>query len=84
MGFLPLQRIQRRESALPEAPSLGTFRLQGFAPSCRFTPPGAFQVYFTLVALMGFNPPGAYPLKKPRHLIGVRRALVAFSPNGRR
>jgi hypothetical protein len=82
MGFRPLQRMQHRESALPEAcHSLGTFRLQGFAPSCRVTPPSAFRVYFTPVALMGFCPSGASPSKEPRHLVGVRLALVAFLPN---
>lgn len=60
------------------------FRFQGFAPSYRFTPPGAVQVYFTPVALMGFNPSGVFPLKKLRQLIAVRRALVAFLPNGHR
>jgi hypothetical protein len=67
-----------------ESQILGTFRLQGFAPSCRFTPPEASQVYFTLVTLIGFRPSGAFPLKKPCHLVGVHRTLVAFLPYGRR
>jgi hypothetical protein len=58
----------------------GTFRLQGFAPSCRFPPPSAFRVCFTPVTLLGFRPSGVSPSKEPRHLFGVRRALLAFSP----
>lgn len=84
MGFPRLQRSRRRRSALPGAPSPGTFRLQGFAPSCRFSPSGAPRVYFTPLALMAFSPSGASPPKEPRHLVGVRNARVAFSPNGRR
>jgi len=57
MGSCPLQRMRHREYALPEECSLGTFRLQGFTPSCRVTPPSALRVYFTPVALLGFCPP---------------------------
>jgi len=40
MGFSPVQRIRQWGSGYPErSQSLGTFRLQGFAPSCRFSPP---------------------------------------------
>lgn len=81
MGFEPVQRMKQRGSGLPErSHSLGTFRLQGFTPSCRFSPPEAAQVYFTPVALIGFSPSGAFPLKKLRQLVAVRRALVAFFP----
>lgn len=68
MGFLPLQRMRRRESAFPEAASLGTFRSQGFAPSHRFSPLVAARVCFAPVALLGFSPSGVFPLKKPCHL----------------
>jgi hypothetical protein len=81
MGFPPLQRMKLRESGLPEATQCpGTFRLQGFAPSCRFTPPKAARVYFTPVALMGFSPSGVSPLKKPRRLISQRITLLASAP----
>jgi hypothetical protein len=46
-----------------------TFRLQGFAPSCRITPPCASRVYFTPVALMGFHPSGICPPKELCHLL---------------
>jgi len=81
MGFLPVQRIEASGVRFTRGfPTLGTFRLQGFSPSCRFTPPEAVRVYFTPVALIGFSPSGAFPLKKPRDLIGQRRAFVAFLP----
>jgi hypothetical protein len=69
------------------------FRLQGFAPSCRFTPPVAVRVYFTSVALMGFSPSGFFPLQEaappcrcahyPRGVSSVRPP-VAMAWTGRR
>jgi hypothetical protein len=79
-GSVPYSAFSVGSTLHPEVPPPGTFRLQGFAPSCRLTPPGALRVCFTPVALLGFHPSGVFPPKEPRHLIGVRRALVAFSP----
>ena len=85
MGFVPVQRMRHRGFGLPERfQTLGTFRLQGFAPSCRFAPPETARVYFTPVTLIGFHPSGVFPLKKPCRLVGVHRALMAFLPIGRR
>jgi hypothetical protein len=66
---------------LPGVPIPGTFRLQGFAPSCRLSPPDVLRVCFTPVTPLGFRPPGVSPPKERRHLIGVRLALVAFPPD---
>lgn len=85
MGFVPVQRMRQRGFGYPEnSHILGTFRLQGFSPSCRFAPPGAAQVCFTPVTLIGFRPTGTFPLKKPCRLVDVHSTLMAFFPNGRR
>jgi hypothetical protein len=65
LGFLPLQRHQHWESTCPGLASPGTFRPRGFTPPRRFTPPSALRVCFASLTLMGFCPPGVFPLKKP-------------------
>lgn len=79
-SFFPFSAQGTGSPLSPGVPSPGTFRLQGFTPPCRLTPPRALRVYFTPVALLGFCPSGDSPPKEPRHLIGVRLALLAFSP----
>lgn len=55
-----------------------TFRLQGFAPSCRFPPPRAFRVCFAPVALVGFTLQG-FPLSRSRTAFSAAVALLAFA-----
>jgi len=79
LGFLALQRLQREESTTcrgsrPPA----TFRLQGFAPSCRFSPPRAFRVCFPPVALLGLTLQG-FPLSRSRTASSAAVALLAFA-----
>jgi hypothetical protein len=65
LGFLPLQRHQRKESTRPGFASPGPFRPRGFSPPRRFTPPRALRACFIPLTLMGFHPPGVFPPKKP-------------------
>jgi len=55
LGFRPLQRIQLWKPGSLGFASPDTFRLQGFAPSCRFASSGAFRPCFMPVTLMGFT-----------------------------
>lgn len=55
LGFLPFQRIQPRKPGCLGFASPDTFRLQGFAPSCRFASSAAFRPCFMPVTLLGFS-----------------------------
>lgn len=67
------------ESTVPGLPtSRVLFRVQGFSPSSRFTPPLASQVYFTLLTPFGFALQG-FPLSeshKSFSLLFCRRAVA--------
>ena len=76
MGFLPLQRSQHRESLIRFS-TTESIRIQGFAPSWRFDPPGALRPYFMPVTLMGLSPSEVSPS-------GDRHALFEVPlPTGR-
>lgn len=67
----PFQRSRNRESTSPGRCLIpGMFRLQGFAPSWRFTPPESVRACFIPVALLGFTPFEASPFGDRRCLVG--------------
>jgi len=63
LGFLPFQRIQPWKPGFLGFTSPDTFRLQGLAPSCRFTSSTAFRPCFMPVTLLGFSF-RAFPLRR--------------------
>jgi len=79
LGFLALQRHQPGESTRRRGSQVpATFRLQGFAPSCRFPPPRASRACFIPEALMGFALQGL-PLPRSRAASSAAAALLAFA-----
>jgi hypothetical protein len=54
LGFGPFQRLQPWKPGHLGFASPDTFRLQGFAPSCRLTSSAAFRPCFMPVTLLGF------------------------------
>lgn len=55
LGFGPFQRLQLRKPGSLGVAAPDTFRLQGFAPSCRFTSSETSRPYFMPVTLLGFS-----------------------------
>jgi hypothetical protein len=69
LGFWPFQRFQPWKPGYLGLTAPDTFRLQGFAPSCRFASSTAFRPYFMPVTLLGFSF-RAFP---PRRAFGPSR-----------
>jgi hypothetical protein len=91
MGFGPFQRLQLRKPGYLGFTSPDTFRLQGFAPSCRFTSSATFRPCFMPVTLLGFpfrasSPHRAFGPSRSRYLHDVSpriwHARVASSALG--
>jgi len=66
----------------PRFASPGTFRLQVFSTSWRFTPPNTLRVSFTPLTLLGFHPSERSPRDEPSALPVTRCPLdIAFLTN---
>jgi len=78
LGFGPLQRNQHWKPGCLGFTSPDTFRLQGFAPSCRFTSSSTFRPCFMPVPLVGFSLQGFSPSRSLRVLPDVV-TLVALA-----
>jgi len=64
LGFVPLQRFQNWKPGSLGFASPDTFRLQGFAPSCRFPSSRTSRPCFMPETLLGFSF-RAFPLAEP-------------------
>jgi hypothetical protein len=78
LGFGPLQRHQHRRPGSLGFASPDTFRLQGFAPSCRLPSSSTFRPCFVPVPLMGFPLQGFSPSRSLRTL-SAAVTLVALA-----
>ena len=81
LGFAPLQRFRLWKPGPLGFASPDTVRLQGFAPSWRFTSSEAFRQSFMPVTLMGFSLQGLFPSRSLSSLSDARAFLALAKPN---
>jgi hypothetical protein len=79
LGFGPLQRLQLGKPGSLGFASPDTFRLQGFAPSCRLASSRTFRPCFMPVTLLGFSLQGLSPSQSLRSLSGPVSFLALAS-----
>jgi hypothetical protein len=75
-GFGPLQRHQHWKPGDLGFASPDTFRLQGFAPSCRLSSSSTFRPCFMPVPLLGFSLQGFSPSQSFRFLSDAMTLLT--------
>jgi hypothetical protein len=76
LGSGPLQRLQLEKPGCLGFASPDTFRLQGFAPSCRLASSRTFRPCFMPVTLLGFSLQGLSPSQSLRSLSGSGAFVV--------
>jgi len=80
LGFGPLQRFRNWKPGLLGFASPDTFRLQGFAPSCRF-PSSSPSSRFQTGSALGVLPSGPFPCTEPSSLSESVTFLTLSSTN---